>query len=68
VTVLEFPIWFSHVVMSDGLGITLLFARNGLLVVATLLAALDLWQATIPRRVPLPAPDQPTRTKEPMGS
>ncbi|WP_172638744.1 glycosyltransferase family 87 protein [Streptomyces tailanensis] len=68
VTVLEFPIWFSHVVTSDALGITLLFTRNGLLVLATLLAALELWQATVPRRVPLLAPDQPTRTKEPLGS
>ncbi|MFI6488187.1 glycosyltransferase 87 family protein [Streptomyces sp. NPDC050564] len=47
VTVLEFPIWFSHVVSSDSLGVTLLFARNGLLVIATLLAALQLWRDTI---------------------
>ncbi|MYR46259.1 glycosyltransferase 87 family protein, partial [Streptomyces sp. SID5910] len=34
VTVLEFPVWFGHVVASDTLGTTLLFLRNGLLVAA----------------------------------
>ncbi|MER6009230.1 glycosyltransferase 87 family protein [Streptomyces bluensis] len=46
-TVLEFPVWFGHVVASDWLGVLLLFARNGLLVLATLFAALELWQDTV---------------------
>ncbi|MDT0570223.1 glycosyltransferase 87 family protein [Streptomyces sp. DSM 3412] len=47
VTVLEFPIWFGHVVASDWLGVTLLFVRNGLLVLAALLAAFALWRETV---------------------
>ncbi|WP_149179377.1 glycosyltransferase family 87 protein [Streptomyces sp. TRM49041] len=47
VTLLEFPIWFSHVVTSDGLGLTLLFVRNGLLVAASLVAARELWRQTV---------------------
>ncbi|QOV38888.1 DUF2029 domain-containing protein [Streptomyces ferrugineus] len=64
VTVLEFPLWFSHVVASDALGVTLLFLRNGLLVLATVLAARALWSSTIPRPAPAPVPAQTTRTKE----
>ncbi|MER5994192.1 glycosyltransferase 87 family protein [Streptomyces viridosporus] len=62
VTVLEFPLWFAHVVASDPLGVGLLVVRNGLLVVATLLAARVLWRATVPRR--LPAAPRPARTTE----
>ena len=69
VTVLEFPVCFGHVVASDAYGMTLLFARNGLLVVAALTAALELWRTTVPRRAELPPiPDRPTREKEPLGS
>ncbi|WP_369168752.1 glycosyltransferase 87 family protein [Streptomyces sp. R28] len=64
VTVLEFPVWFSHVVASDGLGVTLLFLRNGLLVLATLLAARELWRSTVTRPARLPVPAQATRTTE----
>ncbi|MGN9760448.1 glycosyltransferase 87 family protein [Streptomyces sp. SD31] len=64
VTVLEFPIWFSHVVASDGLGITLLFLRNGLLVLASIVAARALWRSTVTRTAPLPVPAQATRAKE----
>ncbi|MCF1599228.1 glycosyltransferase 87 family protein [Streptomyces muensis] len=64
VTVLEFPVWFSHVVASDGLGVTLLFLRNGLLVLATLLAARELWRSTVPRPTPVPVQAQATRAKE----
>ncbi|MEU4489339.1 glycosyltransferase family 87 protein [Streptomyces purpurascens] len=64
VTVLEFPLYFANVVASDGLGLTLLFLRNGLLVVATLLAARALWKATVPRTVPVPLPSQPARAGE----
>ncbi|MDH6216445.1 glycosyltransferase family 87 protein [Streptomyces pseudovenezuelae] len=64
VTVLEFPIWFSHVVQSDPLGITLLALRNGLLVLATVLAARALWRATVPREEPAPVPGQPARANE----
>ncbi|WP_327428093.1 glycosyltransferase 87 family protein [Streptomyces sp. NBC_01236] len=67
VTVLEFPVWFSHVVSSDRLGITLLFARNGLLVIATLLAALELWRSTVSEPAPT-VPSQAARTKETLAS
>jgi hypothetical protein len=50
VTVLEFPVWFAHVVASDALGIALLLLRNGLLVAATLVACRRLWRATVPAR------------------
>jgi hypothetical protein len=63
VTVLEFPVWFSHVVSSDLLGVVLLFVRNGLLVIATLLAALELWRGTVSRPAPT-VPAQAARTKE----
>lgn len=46
-TLLEFPIWFAHVVASDGLGILVLGARNGLLVAATVVACRRLWRATV---------------------
>jgi hypothetical protein len=57
-TLLEFPVWFDHVVASDGLGLTLIASRDGLLVAASLLAALRLWRSTVsePRRRALPAP------------
>ncbi|MCX4880233.1 MULTISPECIES: glycosyltransferase family 87 protein [unclassified Streptomyces] len=64
VTVLEFPVWFQHVVMSDTLGVTLLVVRNGLLVVAALLAAVELWQSTVSREPVPPLPAQATRTRE----
>jgi uncharacterized membrane protein len=67
VTVLEFPIWFSHVVGSDRLGITLLFLRNGLLVIAALLAALELWWSTVSDPAPT-LPTQATRSKERLSS
>ncbi|MFJ8694515.1 glycosyltransferase 87 family protein [Streptomyces roseolilacinus] len=47
VTLLEFPIWFSHVVASDALGLALLFVRNGLLVAASLVAGRQLWRQTV---------------------
>ncbi|WP_308408680.1 glycosyltransferase 87 family protein [Streptomyces sp. AC627_RSS907] len=56
VTVLEFPVWFGHVVAGDALGVALLFVRNGLLVAAALLAARALWRDTVPRGTPAPAP------------
>lgn len=65
VTVLEFPVWFAHVVASDALGISLLVLRNGLLVVATLVAARVLWRASVPERREIPAgPGRPTRAAE----
>ncbi|MEU8985231.1 glycosyltransferase family 87 protein [Streptomyces sp. NPDC048558] len=64
VTVLEFPVWFAHVVAGDGLGVTLLFLRNGLLVLATLLAARELWRSTVTRPAPAPVPAQAARAKE----
>jgi small basic protein len=67
VTVLEFPIWFSHVVSSDPLGITLLFVRNGLLVIATLLAALELWRSTVSEPAPV-FPSQATRAQDTLAS
>ncbi|MFD7401444.1 glycosyltransferase 87 family protein [Streptomyces sp. NPDC059866] len=65
VTMLEFPLWFSHVVASDTLGITLLILRNGLLVLATLTAARTLWRSTVPRpATKAPFPRHPARTEE----
>ncbi|GAA2521754.1 MULTISPECIES: glycosyltransferase 87 family protein [Streptomyces] len=69
VTVLEFPLWFAHVVASDPLGVSLLVVRNGLLVAATLLAARALWHATVPRRRPVPTIPRPARAaKTPVSS
>ncbi|MGY3201171.1 hypothetical protein ACVW19_001686 [Streptomyces sp. TE5632] len=70
VTVLEFPLWFAHVVASDPLGIALLFLRNGLLVAATFLAARALWRATVPRGLPpaAPAPHPRSATRAPVSS
>ncbi|MFD8812809.1 glycosyltransferase 87 family protein [Streptomyces sp. NPDC059627] len=64
VTVLEFPVGFSHVVVSDWYGITLLLLRNGLLVAATVSAARVLWRATVTEVPVAPFPSQATRTKE----
>ncbi|MEU0006371.1 glycosyltransferase family 87 protein [Streptomyces sp. NPDC006314] len=64
VTVLEFPLGFSHVVVSDWYGITLLALRNGLLVAATLTAARRLWRATVPPVAAAPFPPQATRAQE----
>ncbi|MEU8955745.1 glycosyltransferase 87 family protein [Streptomyces sp. NPDC048518] len=61
VTFLEFPVWFSHVVASDPLGVALLLVRNGLLVAATLLACRNLWRQTVSepyRAQRCPVPDQ----------
>ena len=67
-TVLEFPVWFQHVVMSDTLGITLLALRNGLLVAAAVLGAVELWRSTVSRE-PVPGlPAQATRTREASAS
>ncbi|MGV2916493.1 glycosyltransferase 87 family protein [Streptomyces alfalfae] len=44
VTFLEFPVWFSHVVAGDPLGVALLLVRNGLLVAAAVLACRSLWR------------------------
>ena len=63
-TVLEFPLWFQHVVASDRLGVTLLLLRNGLLLLAAILAARELWRSTVSRAPVPPLPTQPTRTKE----
>ncbi|MFJ4683283.1 glycosyltransferase 87 family protein [Streptomyces sp. NPDC088789] len=69
VTVLEFPLWFSHVVASDPLGVTLLFLRNGLLVVATVLAARVLWRTTVPPAGEAPVPFRESRQENaPVGS
>ncbi|WP_225822704.1 glycosyltransferase family 87 protein [Streptomyces naphthomycinicus] len=64
VTVLEFPLGFSHVVLSDWYGITLLALRNGLLVAATLTAARRLWRSTVPPAATAPFPPQATRAEE----
>jgi hypothetical protein len=67
-TVLEFPVWFEHVVASDTLGVTLLVLRNGLLVAACVLGAVELWRSTVSRE-PVPAlPAQATRTRETSAS
>ncbi|GHB26812.1 membrane protein [Streptomyces xanthochromogenes] len=68
VTFLEFPIWFSHVVAGDWLGLLLLALRNGLLVAASFLACRRLWHSTSRSRNLPPLPVQPTRTTEPSAS
>ncbi|MFI5663956.1 glycosyltransferase 87 family protein [Streptomyces sp. NPDC051684] len=67
VTFLEFPLYFGNVVSSDPLGVTLLFVRNGLLVVASLSACRRLWRATVtePRRAErAAAPTPPTHEND----
>ncbi|MCX4909370.1 glycosyltransferase 87 family protein [Streptomyces sp. NBC_00878] len=67
-TVLEFPIYFANVVGSDGLGITLLVIRNGLLVAASVTAGTLLWRDTV-SYPPLPGvPAQTARTQETLTS
>ncbi|MFB8774403.1 glycosyltransferase 87 family protein [Streptomyces broussonetiae] len=66
VTTLEFPLWFAHVVASDGLGVTLLFVRNGLLVLATVLAARELWRSTA--RPDVVEPVRPVTRSEPADT
>ncbi|WP_306336128.1 glycosyltransferase family 87 protein [Streptomyces sp. KL118A] len=64
VTFLEFPVWFSHVVTGDPLGLSLLVVRNGLLVAATVLACRGLWRRTVsvPRgTAPRPVPEPVSR-------
>ncbi|TKT04937.1 glycosyltransferase family 87 protein [Streptomyces lasalocidi] len=68
VTVLEFPVWFAHVVASDPLGMALLFARNGLLVAAAVVAAVRLWRSTVPEGASAPLPGQAARTRETSAS
>ncbi|WP_329241724.1 glycosyltransferase 87 family protein [Streptomyces canus] len=59
VTVLEFPIWFADVVGSTPRGIVLLVARNGLLVLATVIGMRELWKTTVRKPPPaVPLPDQ----------
>lgn len=57
-TVLEFPVYFANVVASDGLGTTLLFLRNGLLVAAAVTGAVRLWRATVPKEESSSPPTQ----------
>lgn len=46
-----------------------MFLRNGLLVAATLTAAVRLWRSTVPKpTAPDPLPDQVTRANEPAVS
>ncbi len=68
-TLLEFPLGFSHVVASDALGVLLLAVRNGLLVAATVLACLRLWRSTVPGRGGRGRPSsEPARDKELLTS
>jgi hypothetical protein len=64
VTVLEFPVWFGHVVASDTLGVTLLVLRNGMLVTAAVLAGRELWRSTTVDRVPAPLPGRSAPAEE----
>ncbi|MEU0075170.1 glycosyltransferase family 87 protein [Streptomyces sp. NPDC006332] len=68
VTVLEFPLWFAHVVASDPLGVTLLAVRNGLLVLATVAAARVLWRATVPKPTAALPPDEAAHAQEASAS
>ncbi|MEU7644065.1 glycosyltransferase family 87 protein [Streptomyces huasconensis] len=67
VTFLEFPVWFSHVVASDPLGVTLLLVRNGLLVAAALLACRALWRQTVAEREQEPVPGPEPVSQAPSG-
>ncbi|GGW67247.1 membrane protein [Streptomyces lucensis JCM 4490] len=64
VTVLEFPLGFLHVVLSDWYGVTLLALRNGLLVAAALTAARRLWRSTVPPAPAAPLPPRPSHAEE----
>ncbi|WP_196217894.1 glycosyltransferase family 87 protein [Streptomyces blattellae] len=64
VTVLEFPVFFAHVVAGDSLGVTLLFVRNGLLVLATVVAARELWRSTVPGSAARPRTASAARAEE----
>ncbi|MFF9084993.1 glycosyltransferase 87 family protein [Streptomyces sp. NPDC014991] len=65
VTVLEFPLGFSHVVASDWYGVALLAVRDGLLLAAGLTAARRLWSSTVPpATAAAPFPPRTARTKE----
>ncbi|MER6568660.1 glycosyltransferase 87 family protein [Streptomyces sp. NPDC001093] len=63
-TVLEFPLGFSHVVVSDRYGVLLLAVRNGLLVAASVTAARRLWRSTVPPAPAAPLPPQPSRPRQ----
>ncbi|MFR9797214.1 glycosyltransferase 87 family protein [Streptomyces sp. MS06] len=64
VTVLEFPVRFADVVASDPLGVALLFARNGLLAAAAVVAAVRLWRSTVPPAAADRAPAGADRPRE----
>jgi hypothetical protein len=73
VTVLEFPVYFADVVASDGLGLTLLFLRNGLLVAACVTAGRALWRSTVSPEARPPdtdssQPGRPVRARETSAS
>ncbi|GHF32986.1 glycosyltransferase family 87 protein [Streptomyces fumanus] len=61
-TVLEFPVWFAHVVASDLTGVTLILTRNGLLVAAAVIAARVLWRDTTTPEPPRTRPGPSART------
>ncbi|MCW7945343.1 membrane protein [Streptomyces hygroscopicus] len=62
-TVLEFPVYFGDVVTSTRFGVALLLIRNGLLVLATVTAAWQLWRGTVSPPAPT-VPPQTARTQE----
>ncbi|MGW3513103.1 glycosyltransferase 87 family protein [Streptomyces sp. NPDC000994] len=61
VTALEFPVYFTHVVASDSLGVTLLLLRNGLLVTAGVTACRALWRSTVTAAPRTRPPDRAAR-------
>ncbi|MFI2199557.1 glycosyltransferase 87 family protein [Streptomyces sp. NPDC020192] len=64
VTVLEFPLGFLHVVLSDRYGVLLLVVRNGLLLAASVTAGRRLWRETVPPAPAAPLPPEPARPRE----
>ncbi|MGJ5750942.1 uncharacterized protein DUF2029 [Streptomyces puniciscabiei] len=64
VTVLEFPLGFLHVVLSDRYGVFLLLVRNGLLVAASLTAARRLWHSTVSPAPTAPLAPQPAEAHQ----
>jgi hypothetical protein len=68
VTVLEFPVWFGHVVGSTPLGLLLLVVRNGLLVAAAVMACARLRRPAAPAgTAAAPAPGS-AGPREPAGA
>ncbi|GHF32034.1 membrane protein [Streptomyces mashuensis] len=63
-TQLEFPLWFSHVIASDKLGVATLTLRNALLVTATVISCVRLWRETVTAAKPPQQEPEPPAERE----